>query len=40
MKPFDYFLAGAALLPELVSGLSPAADSSLPAGWYYKGCYS
>ncbi|KAF2855711.1 hypothetical protein T440DRAFT_504301 [Plenodomus tracheiphilus IPT5] len=37
MKAFGYLIAGAALLPELVSGLSPAANDVI---WSYQGCYS
>jgi hypothetical protein len=37
MKAIGYLLAGAALLPELASGLNPATNLN---GWTYNGCYS
>ncbi|KAH7394971.1 hypothetical protein DE146DRAFT_66613 [Phaeosphaeria sp. MPI-PUGE-AT-0046c] len=40
MKAVAYLLAGAALLPGLVSALDPAPQSALTSGWKYKGCYS
>jgi hypothetical protein len=40
MKAIGYLLAGAALLSGVVAQLPPAADSTLPQGWHYKGCYA
>jgi hypothetical protein len=40
MKAIGYLLAGAALLPGLVTGLGPATSATLPNGWSYRGCYA
>jgi hypothetical protein len=40
MKAIGCLLAGAALLSGAVAQLQPAADTSLPTGWHYKGCYA